>query len=117
MASRGRGAAQRGARFERAVVGWLRDQWGLRAERIRSGRSTDAGDIAWPDSDWLLDCKSQDRWSVLRWFADAEFEAAVESEATGKRVRPVLVIDRPGTSDTGAALVVVALRDAGELLR
>lgn len=24
MASRGRGAAQRGARFERAVVGWLR---------------------------------------------------------------------------------------------
>ena len=86
MASRGRGAAQRGARFERAVVGWLRDQWGLRAERIRSGRSTDAGDIAWPDSDWLLDCKSQDRWSVLRWFAENLDACRVRCHVCGTRV-------------------------------
>lgn len=110
MASRGKGSTERGAKFERSVVGYLRDRWGLRAERIRSGRSTDAGDIAWPGSQWLVDCKSQDRWSVLRWFVEAEAEAEAEG------VTPMLVIDRPGTRDPGAALVVVRLSDAGELV-
>lgn len=110
MASRGRGAAQRGANYERRVVGYLTDQFGLRAERIRSGRSTDAGDIVWPGSRWLLDCKSQQRWSVDRWFTEAEAEAAAEG------VAPAVLLDRPGTTDVGRSLLVVRLSDAGDLL-
>lgn len=109
MASRGRGASQRGKRWENKVVRYLDDQFGIRAERIRSGRSTDAGDIAYPQSPWLCDCKSQDRWSVNVWMTEAEREAAAEG------VRPMLVLDRPGVADPGAALVVVRLVDSGDL--
>ncbi len=110
MASRGSGAAQRGANYERRVVGYLADQFGLRAERIRSGRSTDAGDIVWPGSRWLLDAKSQQRWSLNAWFTEAESEAAAEG------VLPALVLDRPTSDVPGRSLLIVRLCDAGDLL-
>ena len=99
-------ASQRkGNRAEVAVVNWLRDFRGFAAERIRSGRSTDAGDITWPQSRFLVDVKDRQRWSVLAWFFEAEQEAEREN------VSPVLVLKRPGSTDPGEWLAVVRLRD------
>jgi hypothetical protein len=109
VASRGKGANARGANWERAAMHWMNDQWGLGVERIRSGRSTDAGDLTWPGSRWLVDAKSQGRWNVHPWMVEAEREADAEG------VLPALLLDRPGTTDAGRALVVVRLRDASDL--
>ena len=100
----------KGDRAERAVVAWLTDHRGLRAERIRAGRSTDPGDITWPDSDWLLDVKHQARWSVPEWWRNACLEAERESTER-RRIRPLLVLRRDLITDPGRWLAVVHLED------
>lgn len=104
MASRGRGASQRGANAERAVVTHLRER-GYRAERIRSGRSTDPGDIAIPDQAFLMDVKSQDRWRIPDWFTEAEQEADAE------QVLPMLILHRPNHGNPADWLVVIRMED------
>ena len=104
----------KGDRAERAVVAWLTDQRGLRAERIRAGRSTDPGDITWPNSDWLLDVKDQQRWSVQEWWRNALTEAEWETRAVTperRRIKPLLVLKRPGITNPGRWLAVVHLED------
>jgi hypothetical protein len=93
------------------VVAWLKNVRGFAAERIRSGRSTDPGDITWPGSDWLMDVKSVKAWRLPEWWRNATAEAAVESDATGRRVKPALVLKVPGETDPGQWLAVVRLQD------
>lgn len=86
----GRGRNAKGSRAELAVVHWLRDWYGWAAERIRSGRSTDAGDITWPESVWVMDVKDQQRWSlgVVGFDPRAESAPAVLAEREGVRGDP-----------------------------
>lgn len=101
----------KGAKAERAVVGWLIDHRGLAVERVRSGRSTDPGDIVWPGSDWLCDVKDHVRWRVPEWAAEVAREAVDESARTGTRVKPLLALKVPGVTDPGRWLAVVRLED------
>lgn len=96
---------RKGNRAENDVVRWLRNFRGYKAERIRSGRSTDAGDITWPDSQWLMDVKNQARWAVPAWWR------AIRAEATVEQVRPILVLKLDGETDPGRWLAVLELRD------
>jgi hypothetical protein len=103
---------EKGATAERAVVAWLRDWRGLAAERIRSGRSTDPGDIVWPGSDWLCDVKSQGRWRLPEWWREVCAEATAESSGhETSNLKPLLVLKVPGETDPGQWLAVVRLED------
>lgn len=96
---------RKGNRAEVAVVNWLRNFRGFAAERIRSGRSTDAGDITWPGNEWLMDVKNQARWHVPAWWR------AIRAEATTEGAKPILVLKLDGETDPGRWLAVLELRD------
>lgn len=96
---------QKGDRSERAVVAWLKDFKGFRAERIKAGRMIDGGDISWPDSPWLLDVKDHKRWTLPAWFKEAE------QEADKQELQPLLVLKRTGETNPGRWLAVVYLQD------
>lgn len=100
----------KGDRAERQVVDWLRSQ-GIPAERVRSGRSADAGDITWPGSRWLVDVKDRQRWSVQEWWRELAAEAEVEERRAGVPVAPLLIVKRPGTTDPARWLAVTSLSE------
>ena len=99
-------SADKGARAERELVRWLRDVRGFDAERIRSGRSTDPGDITWPGSLQHVDVKHQRRWALPAWWAE------MEAEVVGTPLRPLLVLRRERVTDPGRWLAVQWLEDA-----
>jgi hypothetical protein len=100
----------KGDRAERQVVDWLRSQ-GIPAERVRSGRSTDAGDITWPGSRWLVDVKNRQRWAVPEWWREITAEAEVEEHRTGIPVAPLLIVKRPGVVNPALWLAITSLSE------
>ena len=106
-------SAAKGARAELAVVKWLRDFRGFRAERVRSGRSTDAGDVVWPESRWHVDVKDQKAWRVREWMLEAERECVVQwsEEWPDRALQPLLILKVPGETDPGKWWAVVRMED------
>jgi len=103
----GAGRNQKGAQAERDLVHWLKDHRGVDAERVRSGRSLDAGDVVWAGSPYHLDVKHQGRWSVQGWFRELEEETSVAPEPYD----PLLVLRRPGIINPGEWLAVLKVED------
>lgn len=102
----------KGDAAERAVVAWFRDFKGFAAERIRSGRSTDPGDITWPMCDYLIDVKNRDRWRVQAWFREVADEAEVESSGgMAPNLIPCVIVKVPGETDPGRWLAVMRVED------
>jgi hypothetical protein len=102
----------KGDRAELAVVKWLREFRGYRAERVKAGRAVDAGDITWPDSHWLCDVKDQKAWRVQEWMRDAEIEADwTQTEGLCNPCHPLLILKPPGVTDPGKWLAIVHLED------
>lgn len=104
----GRGRTVKGNRAENDVVRWLREFRGFDAERVRSGRSTDAGDVVWPGSGWHVDIKDRQRWQVGAWFTEAEAEVDADPPP---RYMPLLILKRPGITDPGRWLSITRLED------
>lgn len=104
----------KGDAAERAMVRWLTTRVGLAAERIVSGRSTDPGDITWPGSQWLLDVKDRQRWSIQAWFKEVVREAALEERVTQEVVKPLLIVKMPRERDPGEWVAVLRVKDLFE---
>jgi hypothetical protein len=90
----------RGARWERALVAWLRDRGITGAERAGSGHRQHGGDIIGVPG-VLIEARDRGALSLGAW-SDATREAALGRHWA-------VVCRRRGTSDVGRALVVMDL--------
>ena len=103
----GKGRNHKGAQAERDLVHYLTDYRGLDADRVRSGRAQDAGDVVWPGSTWHLDVKHQTRWRVQEWFNELE----EETDAARLPLAPLLVLRRPGIVNPSRWLAITTLKE------
>lgn len=100
----------KGARHERAVAGWLRENGYPNAHRRERGtRSTkDMGDIG--GVPFVVECKDETGTAglkgfytnLLRYIDQLEAEMEVESKGLG-----LVVVKRPGRSDVGDCIVAM----------
>ncbi len=94
--SAGRRSRRKGHTWERTVAAWMRNVWPDAARNLTGASQSDVSGTA-----YSVECKDQQRWSVLDWWRQAEEQAAAD------RRPPVLIIHRPGHASPDDALVVM----------
>jgi hypothetical protein len=106
MASRGKGAIDRGKNAERAVVNFLKTLPLPNVRRTKAGEFRDKADIRFDGSIWHIDVKSRDNIAIQAWWREVCIEAAVE------QLRPMLIVHFPGEGNAANWLCITKLGDA-----
>lgn len=106
MASRGKGALDRGKTAERKVVEFLKTVRLRNVRRLKAGEFTDKADIMFDGSVWHIDVKSRNTIAIQAWWR----EIRVEAEALG--LKPMLIIHFPGEGSAAHWLCITELQDA-----
>ena len=106
-------SARKGDVFERAVVGYLRDQFGPHLTRPRAGARSDRGDIAGiPGWTFELKCYTD----LARAAREGLAELAVE-QATAGTPYGAVILKRFGVTAPARQLVVMELATAVPVIR
>lgn len=92
---------RKGASFELDVLKWIREETGLRAERLRLAGKNDEGDIAVDDVGlvYVIECKNEQKISLAGYVTESITEArnyAAARSLTVDDIMPIVVIKRRG---------------------
>ena len=109
----GKSSRDKGARWERAIVNWLRTNGHPYAERRGIGFGSETGGDIIGIPGLVVEAKNQAKWSVPAWWRQLESEIAASPPGT----IGALVIKRPGKPDPADALAVITLADFNELFK
>lgn len=83
MASIGRGAREKGAKFERKIAKILKDKFGVEVKRTGAQEKWKmyGGDVNAPRhidtilNDFFWECKARENWSIIDWYIKAADDA------------------------------------------
>jgi hypothetical protein len=106
-------SARKGNNFERAIVDYLRDQFGAHLSRPRAGAAHDLGDVAGIPG-WTLELKCYT--NLARAVTDGLHDLHVEQANAGTPYGAVIV-KRVGKTDPARQLVVMELGAAIPVIR
>lgn len=101
---------RKGGIFERDLLKYLREGWGLDAERLRLTGKEDEGDLLVRDEGRLvIEAKNVAKMDLAGWVAEAELEARQYASHRGIAVPDFVVVHKAKGKAIGRAYVTTTL--------